>query len=43
MKIATRSTIAAALAVVLAGMGMPVAALAANAADETAASAATAK
>ena len=43
MKIATRNTIAAALAVALAGMGMPVAALAASAADETAASAAAVK
>lgn len=41
MKIATRNTIAAALAVALAGMGLPAAALAAGAAEDTAAAAVT--
>ena len=39
LKIATRNTIAAALAVALAGMGMPVAALAANVAEDSTAAA----
>ncbi|MGN0037595.1 MAG: hypothetical protein ACI36Y_00460 [Coriobacteriales bacterium] len=42
MKNATRSTVAAALAVALAGMGLPVAAFAANSADNAAESAVSA-